>query len=242
MDLRTWFRKYGNPRALWHWVRRHPWSSVAILIAGFGVRVFAEMIDELYEQGLAGPDQQIQQIIFAHQTPLNTALARGISDMLVLPGVLVLLLPVLIALLAQRRVFAAMVYLLVPSATGILVELLKIIFHRQRPLESLIHESGNSFPSGHATGSFVLYGLLCYILLRYWVKPRWARIVVILATAVMILLTGLARVYLRVHFPSDVAAGWGAGAIILAGAMLFIEAWERRLNAQAVPPPQPEND
>jgi undecaprenyl-diphosphatase len=45
----------------------------------------------------------------------------------------------------------------------------------------------------------------------------------------MILLTGLARIYLQVHFPSDVAAGWSAGAVILAGAVLFLEAWEQRV-------------
>lgn len=221
-------RQYLAPHAWWYWARAHPWAATAVLIAAFGVRVFAEMVDEYYEHGLASADQWIQGLIFVHRTPLNTVFAHGISAMLVLPGVLVLLLPVCIILLAQRRRVAALVYLLVPAATGLLVELLKNIFHRQRPPDGLVLEPGNSFPSGHATGSMVLYGLLAYLLLRYWVRPRPLRVLVVLAMAALIVLTGLARVYLQVHFPSDVAAGWSAGAIILAGAILVLEAWERQ--------------
>lgn len=230
MDYRAWLRQYLSPRAWWAWIHAHPWASVAILIAGFGARVFTEVVEGYYEKGLAPVDHWIQQLIFAYRTPVNTAFAQGISDLLVLPGVLVLLLPVFIALLAQRRMMAAWVYLLVPSLTGLLVEFLKNFFHRQRPLDGVIYEPGNSFPSGHATGSIVLYGLLGYILLRYWVRPRWARALIILVISALILLTGLARVYLQVHFPSDVAAGWGAGAVILAGAMLLLEAWEERID------------
>lgn len=218
--------------AVWAWIRRHPWSAIALILAGFGIRLFSEIVDEFYERQLSPTDALIQHWVFAYRTPLNTAFALGISDMLLIPGVLALVLPMLIALLAFRRWMAAAVFVLVPSLTGLFVEELKLLFHRPRPLGGLIVQPGNSFPSGHATGSIVFYGLLAYLLIRYWVTPWWARTIVIVVAVVMIVLTGFARVYLQVHYPSDVAAGWGAGAIILAGAILFLEAWEHRVRRQ----------
>jgi membrane-associated phospholipid phosphatase len=228
MMWRSWLRQYGSPRAWWNWARAHPWAATALLIAAFGMRVFLEVVDEYYEQELAPIDQWVQHQVFAHRNPLNTAFAHGISDLQVLPGILALTLPVLIALLAQRRAVAALVFLLVPAVTGMMVELLKLIFHRQRPLDALVAEAGNSFPSGHATGSMVFYGLFGYLILRYWIRHHPTRIIVVVFVTGMIFLTGLARIYLQVHYPSDVAAGWAAGAIILAGAILFLEAWERQ--------------
>ncbi len=214
--------------ALWAWMLRHPWSALALIIAGLGIRVFGEMVDEFYEQELSPVDLRLQAALQPYHAPALDTAARLISDLLVLPWIALLIVPMLIGLLAQRREVAALVFLLVPAFTGLLVEMLKLLFGRERPPTAIIDEIGHSFPSGHATGSVVVYGLLGYLTARFLLRARWARGIALALAALMILLTGLARVYLHVHYPSDVAAGWGAGAIILAGAILFLEAWERR--------------
>jgi len=201
---------------------------MALIIAGMGIRIFSEMVDEFYEQELSPVDLHIQAILQPYHTPALDTAARVISDFLVLPWILLLVAPMLLALLANRRHVAALVFVLLPAFTGLLVELLKLLFGRERPATALFVEIGNSFPSGHATGSMVVYGLFGYLTARFFIHARWARIVALMLAGIMILLTGLARVYLHVHYPSDVAAGWGAGAVILAGAVLFLEAWERR--------------
>lgn len=89
---------------------------------------------------------------------------------------------------------------------------LKALFQRVRPLHDhgFIVEPGWSFPSGHAFGSIVFYGILAYVLLRL-LPPRFHR-VVIAAAVLLVGVVGLSRVLLQVHYFSDVVAGYAAGA------------------------------
>jgi undecaprenyl-diphosphatase len=87
---------------------------------------------------------------------------------------------------------------------------MKLIFARPRPVlwPSLLHETSYGFPSGHALGSMVLYGLLAY----FWAvrRPQSAQRIYLGAT-LLIGLIGLSRLYLGVHFPTDIIAGYGMG-------------------------------
>ncbi|WEN13459.1 phosphatase PAP2 family protein [Rhodanobacter sp. AS-Z3] len=88
---------------------------------------------------------------------------------------------------------------------------LKALFQRVRPLHDhgFIIEPGWSFPSGHAFGAMVFYGMLAYVLLR--LTPRFHR-AIIAATIVLIGVIGISRILLQVHYFSDVLAGYAAGA------------------------------
>ncbi len=85
---------------------------------------------------------------------------------------------------------------------------LKALFHRARP-EAVFASLGYSFPSGHAFAAVTLYGMLAYWLARGQERPRavgvWG------AGILLILLIGFSRIYLGVHYASDVAAGFAAG-------------------------------
>lgn len=91
---------------------------------------------------------------------------------------------------------------------------LKLIFTRSRPTlwESLIQETSYSFPSGHALGALVLYGSLAYLLARSYPS----RSLLIYGTATLVItLIGLSRLYLGVHYPTDVIAGYITGFLWL---------------------------
>lgn len=98
----------------------------------------------------------------------------------------------------------------------LLMFLLKFLFNRPRPLIPLLEEaSGLSFPSGHALMSVSFYGLLIYLVWHNIKRPRWVRWVVMVFLVMLILLIGFSRVYLVVHYASDVIAGFAMGVIWL---------------------------
>lgn len=93
---------------------------------------------------------------------------------------------------------------------------IKLAIARHRPdlLEPLIQERGFSFPSGHAAMAMVAYGILAVVIGRSRL-PRSVRAGLIGALLMLVLLIGVSRVWLGVHYPTDVLAGWTAGAVIV---------------------------
>ncbi|WP_147374720.1 phosphatase PAP2 family protein, partial [Hymenobacter rubripertinctus] len=94
------------------------------------------------------------------------------------------------------------------AGSSLLNQVLKTYFHRLRPQSALFQQAGLSFPSGHAMIGLALYGCLAWILWRHRHHPAWAALLLLFA-----LLIGLTRVYLHVHYATDVLAGF-AGALL----------------------------
>lgn len=94
--------------------------------------------------------------------------------------------------------------------------LVKVWVARQRPdlIEPVVSAGGYSFPSGHAALSMVAYGITAVLLVRSRL-PLGARVVAAVILAFVILAVGVSRVYLGVHYATDVAAGWCAGGIVV---------------------------
>lgn len=109
---------------------------------------------------------------------------------------------VLWLLLMRRRLQAVFLAGSVAGA-AILNIFLKALFQRERPLEQLIAVEGYSFPSGHAMSSMAL--ALALVIICWRTKMRW---VIVALAAVYVLVVGFSRVYLNVHYVSDVLAGW----------------------------------
>ena len=97
----------------------------------------------------------------------------------------------------------------------IINQILKFIFRRERPIGyRLIEMSGYSFPSGHAMVSLAFYGLLIYITKRL-VKNKYLKILLIILNIAIIILIGVSRIYLGVHYLSDVLTGYSISIIYL---------------------------
>lgn len=103
---------------------------------------------------------------------------------------------------------------------------LKHLFVRARPdLFRLVSETGYSFPSGHAMVSLCFYGILAYIIGRR-LSGRSRQIFLYLFTGGLVVSIGFSRIYLGVHYPSDVAAGYIAGGTWLAFCISLLWWWE----------------
>lgn len=89
----------------------------------------------------------------------------------------------------------------------ILNQTLKAILQRSRPSEYIIKETGYSFPSGHSMVSMAFYGYLIYLIYNN-IKNKYLRTILILILSLLIFLIGLSRIYLGVHYVSDVIAGF----------------------------------
>lgn len=104
----------------------------------------------------------------------------------------------------------------------ILSQGLKYIIQKPRPIDQLIIETGYSFPSGHVTLSFVFFGMLIY-LFKDEIKNKFLRYSFIAINILLILLIGISRIYLNVHYFSDVIAGFVLGLICIFGAIKFFK-------------------
>jgi len=111
-------------------------------------------------------------------------------------------------------------------------ELLKAYFHRDRPTTALIYQYGLSFPSGHAMMSMAYYGCLAWLAVQH--GRRWGWAVALIGWALLI---GCSRMYLHVHYPTDVVAGFAGGlawlVLLRTGIQLFWKE-EKKLEANAL--------
>lgn len=108
-----------------------------------------------------------------------------------------------------------------------LMFLLKYLFQRKRPLSPLLKAAkGLSFPSGHAIMSVTFYGLVLYILL-HTIDKSWLKYLLTILLVLLILLIGYSRVYLRVHYASDVLAGFIIGMLWLAISLFVLNQLEQ---------------
>ncbi len=130
---------------------------------------------------------------------------------------------VAITLVARSRQWLALGWVVAVAGNGLLNRTLKQTFGRVRPLnpDGLVLEPGFSFPSGHSSGSVVAYGMLAYLALRL-LPARW-HLTALVASVALAFTVGASRVFLGVHFASDVIAGFASGSAWLALCVTGIE-------------------
>ncbi len=121
---------------------------------------------------------------------------------------------------------------------GIMIGVMKTRYERARPslIEALAREGTFSFPSGHSFISLCFYGILTY----WWLRSRrsWLqRVVTVIVSGFGILLVGASRVYIGVHYPSDVLAGYAAAVPWLTACLTAYHQYERRVAAKLLPAP-----
>ncbi|WP_312475369.1 phosphatase PAP2 family protein [Neobacillus sp.] len=112
--------------------------------------------------------------------------------------------------------------------SAVLNQILKQIFHRVRPnFHRLIDISGYSYPSGHAMNAFTVYVIISFLLWRH-IESKWGRSLLIFISVVMILGIGISRIYLGVHYPSDIIGGYLASGFWLTIAIWFFQFYKEK--------------
>ncbi len=196
-----------------------------IVLAAFALLLFSKLAEDLIYQELTVFDSMVTQFIAAFSTPAITQAMKLITTL----GSVATLLPVTLLAIyifyQRRRHFGDSLMILAALGGGwLLDELLKIAFHRPRPeLARLAEVSGYSFPSGHAMVSVTFYGFLAYLV---WLNFRRSgfRYFASFGLIMLIVLIGVSRIYLGVHYPSDVLAGFAAGGFWLTACILALQA------------------
>ncbi len=195
------------PRALW--IAMAAAGFVALLLLGFSI-IDQETFrwDRAIILGLRVPGDTKQPIgpEWLHQAMVDiTAVGSG--------TILTLAVGITVGLLLVRRLWLTAALVLAATVSGsLLAAQAKFFFHRTRPelVDHLVPVTGLSFPSGHATNSAIVFltlaGLIAQVERGHSARTYTMAVAIVLVGAI-----GVSRVYLGVHWPSDVLAGWCAG-------------------------------
>lgn len=184
--------------------------------------VFVYIADEMVAEKENHLDTQIVTIVNQHQSPAATTFFETLtffgSSSFLFPAYCIL---IAILLFEKRKKTALNIGIIGVSSTAIL-HLLKEIFKRHRPSDELVaHVTGFSFPSGHSFSSFTFYALIIYL---FWQTKLSVSIKIFIAIFFFSFaaLIAFSRVYLHVHYPSDVIAGFCLSIIWLLLAFYFL--------------------
>jgi undecaprenyl-diphosphatase len=181
-------------------------------------------------------DAAVHLVRFAKDRPWLASALRIVS-FLGKPITLGIAVAIAAAFVARRGRVRLALYLVVTAIGGGLVDSgVKILVNRPRPdiPDPLIYASGKSFPSGHAMSATVTYGALLLVFLP--ILSRRARVAAFVGTGLLILLIGLSRLLLGVHFISDILGGYVLGLAWLIGSTAAFSIWRKEEGKEPVHP------
>ncbi len=200
--------------------RRDSCILVGFLVAATTLYGFLKLASEVVEGDTVAIDVMILQALRTAQdmtVPVGpTWLKTVLIDFTALGGAPILALVTLLAVgfLAAQRKWATAAFVVLSICGGaVLSALIKTVFSRERPelVPHLVEVASPSFPSGHAMNSAIVYLTLAVLLARSQ-EPRRLQVYLISIAVCLTLLVGTTRVFLGVHWPGDVLAGWMVGA------------------------------
>jgi undecaprenyl-diphosphatase len=175
---------------------------------------FGWLADEMLEGDMRRFDESIRNFVHGFAFPALTSVMQlasfiGSTLFLTVFGVIIV-----IALLLRKHRRGAILFAITTIGASSLLVTLKLAFRRSRPepFFDTILPASYSFPSGHSLASFCFYGALAAILTAR-IENVWLKTIVWLTATILILLIGTSRIYLGVHYPSDVLAGFIVGLI-----------------------------
>ncbi len=189
---------------------------VLLLVFSGALFAFISIANMIFKEKKADFDQDAFTFLAKQVNDVNT----NVMEFFTFLGTHTFLIPancILIAyflFLKKHRWYSIKVPVVAISSL-LLMFLLKMFFQRDRPLTPLLRAAkGYSFPSGHALMSITFYGLLIFIVWQN-IKQTWLKWTLTILLALLIIIIGSSRVYLRVHYSSDVLAGFAVGLMWL---------------------------
>ncbi len=206
---------------------------MGIFFAAFFAFLF--LADMVFQTKDTGFDEAAFAFLSSRTTETNTAFMQLFSFLgthfFLVPANILL---VFYFLLIKKHRWYSIEIPVISLSSLLLMVLLKQFFARPRPLVPLLQSAyGLSFPSGHAMMSSAFYGLLIWLVFKSAITP-WLKWLLIMLLAMLIISIGLSRVYLRVHYASDVLAGYSLGLMWLI-ISLWILQYVEKFNRKQIP-------
>jgi undecaprenyl-diphosphatase len=201
---------------------------ISLVLIGAALFGFFKLASEVAEGDTMAFDRSIMLALRSVDPAVPAGpqwLTQAMTDLTAfggLTGLLVVTAATIGFLSFSRRTRTALFVLAATGSGAALGSLLKLVYDRPRPaiVPHLVEVASSSFPSGHATDAAVVYLTLGALLARTVAEPV-LRVYILCAAALLVLLVGVSRVYLGVHWPSDVVGGWTIGAAWALGCSLL---------------------
>lgn len=200
------------------------WVSTGLLFSIISLYMFISLSTDLIEKKPFVFDQKIIDTVRTYSSPAMDGFMLLMTEMgsKVMLGLL-LVISMIWLFVKHKDVWGMRLFFITVAGGGLLNLLLKNYFDRVRPnVNRLIEADGFSFPSGHSMGSMTYYGFLGYLVLRSKRKPL-SKLGLSILLCLVILLIGISRINLGVHYPSDVLAGFTAGSVWLVICITLLE-------------------
>ena len=188
------------------------WLLAGLLSAVGALVFFGWLADEVFEGATKNFDDSVRNYVHQFAAPPLTAAMKFISFGGSPLSLTVIGITAVVIFLVLKWKRAAALFLVTMIGEIILNITLKLVFHRVRP-ESFFDyplPSSYSFPSGHALGSFCFFGILAWLVTAR-LENKLLKITIWMVAILLVFSIGLSRIYLGVHFPSDVIAGYTTG-------------------------------
>ncbi|QLG46485.1 phosphatase PAP2 family protein [Costertonia aggregata] len=187
---------------------------VALVVVIGGINLFVELTDTLHTETLAKYDEQITDFFISRRNPKLTDYFLFVTHVGDVYGYLVVLaLTILVSTVVFKRWRYVGQVVLVLFLASVSNMMLKRAIDRARPgIEHLVSVETLSYPSGHAMSAMAFYGFLIYLFYTFRMN-KILKGLAVLFLIILILSIGISRIYLGVHFPSDVVGGFIAGLI-----------------------------
>lgn len=200
---------------------------IALIVVVVGINVFIELTETLKSDLLADYDYKITEYVISHRSAALTkyfVFVTHVGDIYGYALVLIVFAALSYFVFKQWKLMLQVFFVLALSAISNLI--LKRFVDRARPgIEHMVSVETLSYPSGHAMSAMAFYGFLMYLIYRFNINI-YLKIVSIFLLGVLILSIGLSRIYLGVHFPSDIAGGYIAGFIWVVFCVLIFDVIE----------------
>ncbi|MEH7177839.1 phosphatase PAP2 family protein [Neobacillus vireti] len=200
------------------------WAITGLLFSTICLYIYSSLSTDFIEKKPFLFDQNFIDTIGSYSSPTIDGFMLFVTEMGSKFMLSILLVISMIWLFVKRKdVWGMRLYFITVAGGGLLNLLLKNFFERERPnINRIIEADGFSFPSGHSMGSMTYYGFLGYLVLRSKRKP-FSKLGLGILLSLVILLIGISRIYLGVHYPSDVLAGFIAGSVWLVICISLLE-------------------
>ena len=230
----------------WHFLDRRlaPGEATGLaLTLGVGMVLalglsFRQLLDNVAEgDGIAVADRPVLRFVAAHREPWLVTTMQVISDVGSPAGVGILATVVGVTLAWVRRSWLPLLVAWFGAAgIGMINLAVKGLVSRSRPPAAIavLGADGYSFPSGHTIGTTAVWLLSAWMVSRWVIRGHTSRDLLWIGALVVIVAVGISRVYLGVHFPSDVMAGWTLGAAWSVMIALVVSVWEQSHRAAPV--------